>query len=246
MDKMNKDILIRKLLNLPRNLNYRFYTWWNIKKLDMLHVQHGKRTKMASKVYLEIHPQAQVTIGDDFTMSSGDNFNPLCRNLRGCIVAKRAGTVIKIGNHVGVSSPVFWGREKIEIGDYVKIGGDCIFLDSNGHNLDWRIRNSSERVSDGRSIDEATVKCAPIIVEDHVLIGTRCIILKGVTIGARSVIAAGSVVTKSIPADCIAGGNPAKVIKQFEHLGGGKFSYSRFIPLRPQRLSESFAERRAA
>lgn len=39
------------------------------------------------------------------------------------------------------------------------------------------------------------------------------IILKGVTIGARSIIGAGSVVTKSIPSDCIAGGNPAKVIR---------------------------------
>ena len=56
----------------------------------------------------------------------------------------------------------------------------------------------------------------PIVIEDDVMIGTRCIILKGVTIGARSVIAAGSIVTKSIPADCIAGGNPAKVIKTLE------------------------------
>ena len=53
-----------------------------------------------------------------------------------------------------------------------------------------------------------------VIIEDNVLIGKRCIILKGVTIGARSIIGSGSVVTKSIPADCIAAGNPCKVIKQ--------------------------------
>ena len=45
------------------------------------------------------------------------------------------------------------------------------------------------------------------------MVGANCIILKGVTIGARSVIAAGSVVTKNIPSDCIAGGNPARVIR---------------------------------
>lgn len=55
---------------------------------------------------------------------------------------------------------------------------------------------------------------APVTIEDDVFIGMNCVILKGVTIGARSIIAAGSVVTKSIPADCVAGGNPAKVIKR--------------------------------
>ena len=52
-----------------------------------------------------------------------------------------------------------------------------------------------------------------IIIEDDVLIGTNCIVLKGVRIGARSIIGAGSIVTKDIPSDCIAAGNPAKVIK---------------------------------
>ena len=52
-----------------------------------------------------------------------------------------------------------------------------------------------------------------IVIEDDVLIGMNSIILKGVHIGARSVIGAGSVVTKDIPADCIAAGNPAHVIK---------------------------------
>lgn len=61
--------------------------------------------------------------------------------------------------------------------------------------------------------DTQTAKASSISIEDDVLIGTCSIILKGVTIGARSIIAAGSVVTKSIPADCIAGGNPCKVIR---------------------------------
>ena len=52
-----------------------------------------------------------------------------------------------------------------------------------------------------------------IIIEDDVLIGANVIILKGVHIGARSIIGAGSVVTKDVPEDCIVAGNPAKVVK---------------------------------
>lgn len=54
----------------------------------------------------------------------------------------------------------------------------------------------------------------PIVIEDDVFIGANCLILKGVTIGARSIVAAGSVVTRSVPADCIVGGNPARIIKR--------------------------------
>lgn len=86
-------------------------------------------------------------------------------------------------------------------------------MDSDAHNLDWRIRNSGQVAANGNSLDNETCKCAPIIIRDHVLIGANSIILKGVTIGEHSVIGAGSVVTRDIPANCIAGGNPCKIIK---------------------------------
>jgi hypothetical protein len=78
--------------------------------------------------------------------------------------------------------------------------------------LDYRIRASKELI-DKISKDALTAKTSPIVIEDDVLIGMRCIILKGVTVGARSVIGSGSIVTKSIPSDCIAAGNPCKVIR---------------------------------
>lgn len=69
-----------------------------------------------------------------------------------------------------------------------------------------------------RTSNEGT-KSAPIVIEDDVWVGTHSIIiLKGVTIGARSIIGAGSVVTKNIPPNCVAAGNHCKVIKRYEIL----------------------------
>jgi acetyltransferase-like isoleucine patch superfamily enzyme len=57
------------------------------------------------------------------------------------------------------------------------------------------------------------IATAPVKIGAHVWIGFNSIILKGVTIGDRSVVAAGSVVTKDIPADVLVAGNPARVIR---------------------------------
>ena len=79
-----------------------------------------------------------------------------------------------------------------------------LITDTDAHPLDYLARRTS---NDG-------TKAAPIVIEDDVWVGAHSIILKGVTIGARSIIGAGSVVTKSIPTDCVAAGNPCRVIKK--------------------------------
>ena len=62
--------------------------------------------------------------------------------------------------------------------------------------------------------DRSNAKRMGIVIEEDVLIGTRCIILKGVKIGKRSIVGSGSVVTMSIPSDEIWAGNPAVFIKK--------------------------------
>ena len=79
-------------------------------------------------------------------------------------------------------------------------------MDSDAHSLSYVDRRESVQDMKNR-IDKE------IVVNDDVLIGANSIILKGVHIGARSVVGAGSVVTKDVPSDCIVAGNPAKVIK---------------------------------
>lgn len=207
-----------KIIKIPRKIRRIIFIRWNrfILRLCIGRKNLGRNCLVYNKFYIDIASHAFVSIGDYFIMSSGECFNPLCRNIRGCIVAQNAGAIIKIGHHVGMSSPCIWAKEKIVIGNYVKIGGDCIIIDSDAHNLDWRIRDLGKVLSSGETLDGATAKCAPVMIHDHVMIGTRCIILKGVTIGEGAVIAAGSVVTKDVPAHCIVGGNPAKILKYLE------------------------------
>lgn len=204
--------IFSRLLHVPRFLRRCGYIYWNRFLFGVNGVCYGRRMQIYNRIYLHKHPQAKVIIGDDFVLSSGEAFNPLCRNIRGCIFLPEPTSVLEIGNQSGISSACIWAKEHIVIGDRVKIGGDSILMDTDAHNLDYKIRSSMEVIGKV-SVDVLTAKSAPIIIEDDVLIGTRSIILKGVTIGARSIIAAGSVVTKSIPSDCIAGGNPCKVIR---------------------------------
>jgi len=60
------------------------------------------------------------------------------------------------------------------------------------------------------------VRAKPVVIGKNVWVTTRCIILAGVTIGDNSVIGAGSVVSRDIPANCFAAGNPCVVVKYFD------------------------------
>lgn len=86
----------------------------------------------------------------------------------------------------------------ITIGDNVAISKGVIIRDSDNHVLNGKV-------------DRTT---APIVIGNHVWIGLRAIILKGVTIGDGAVIAAGAVVTRDVPPKSLVAGVPAKVIKE--------------------------------
>ena len=161
----------------------------------------GKNLQIPGKVSWLIRG-ARITIGDNFYLSSGNGVNPIASNLQADVYVE-PGATLTIGNNVGMSSTRLWIHESAKIGNNVKIGGCVLITDTDAHPMDYMARRSS---------NEGT-KSAPVVIEDDVWVGAHCIILKGVTIGARSVIGAGSVVTKSIPADCVAAGNPCKVIK---------------------------------
>lgn len=88
----------------------------------------------------------------------------------------------------------------VRLGAHCNIGSHVIIMDNDFHRLEPERRNEMP-------------DSAPIILEDNVWIGVRAVILRGVTIGTGSVIAAGSVVAKDVPPRSLAGGVPAKVIR---------------------------------
>lgn len=197
--------IVNKFFNIPRRVKKEFYIRWNYIKFHLLGITLGRGSEMYDKVYINVCLGAKVSIGDFFCFTSGDCINPLCRNIKGAIIAEK-NAFIKIGHNVGISSGCIWAYQSITIGDHVKIGGNCLIMDSDAHSLNYVQRRDEKE-------DQCFKNNKSIVIDDDVLLGAHCIVLKGVHIGARSVIGAGSVVTKDIPGDCIAGGNPCKVIK---------------------------------
>ncbi|MBR1463143.1 MAG: acyltransferase [Prevotella sp.] len=201
-----------KYIPTPNSIRIRFYRCYNRWYFRWKGICFGRNLTVYNKVYVTGYAGVgRIAIGDNFHFTSGDGINPICRNLRGCIHLGSKQAEIVIGNNVGMSSTCIWVNNRLTIGNNVNIGGNCTILDTDTHQIDYQSRRGEKRADSNNPY--TTIQSAPITIEDDVWIGANCIILKGVTIGARSVVGAGSVVTKSIPADCIAAGNPCKVLK---------------------------------
>ncbi len=194
------------LIFVPRKIKEFWFMYYNRFLFTLAGVKFGRKMKIATGFTLKKYQGAQLLIGDDFCFTSGSTINPISRNIKGCIFVN-TNAKLTIGNDVGISSACIWCDESITIGNHVRIGGDCLILDTNCHSLDYMARRVIE-------VDRKQTKTKPVTIGDDVLIGARSIILKGVHIGDRTIIGAGSVVIQDIPEDCIAAGNPCKVIRR--------------------------------
>lgn len=178
------------------------------------------------RVALDIHPSAKIDVKAPFTygavpvkgmwvptcLKMGPNTTfevhggPLTRYGRGAYLLKY-GAYIEIVNggkltmgqgacNVGLT--VMCAKE-VTIGNGVRIGRNVSIRDWNGPHV---------------IINDRYVNHAPVHIEDHVWLCTGCSIMPGVTIGEGSVVAAGSIVTHSVPPRSLVAGTPAKVIKE--------------------------------
>ena len=145
--------------------------------------------------------KGKIVLGKNIRLNSNYSSN-LAGTWHPVSISAIGAGVIEIGNNTGISSSVIIAKKHIKIGDDVRIGVGCTICDTDFHPVDYK----------ERMILQQEEKKAEVIIEDGVFLGMHTIVLKGVTIGKRSVIGAGSVVTKSIPPDVIAAGCPAKII----------------------------------
>ncbi len=150
------------------------------------------------------HFSATIKIGSNVTIFNKLSENPAGISHRSVLIASKPGARLIIGDNVGISGVVLDCTKEIIIEDFVYLGADVIVYDTDFHPIDFW---------DRRIKDKSKIKSAPVRICEGAWIGARSIILKGVTIGPRAVIGAGSVVTRDIPGDCIAAGVPARFIK---------------------------------
>lgn len=146
-----------------------------------------------------------ISIGKNVKIRTSPISNFIGMNRRSVLATHSKDAEIIIGNNCGFSAVVIGAKESIKIGNDVMVGANVLITD-----FDWHAINPKER-------RHGEPKSSPVLIGNNVFIGYSSTILKGVSIGENSVIGANSVVTKNIPENVIAAGNPCVVIKQLNY-----------------------------
>jgi acetyltransferase-like isoleucine patch superfamily enzyme len=157
----------------------------------------GRRLTMTNGIpYIEGH--LRIRLGDDVAI---DGVSSL-------IAAKvHDDPVFEVGDHVYLGHQLTVSvAERVTIGSDVSVSDRVWIGDNDGHPLD------PVRRARGEPVDRASVR--PVVIEDGAWIGARAIVLKGVTVGRGAVVAAGAVVTRSVPPYALVAGNPARIVKE--------------------------------
>ena len=157
----------------------------------------GKRTRFLGLAKIKRGNANSIVIGKECTFRSMTTSNLIGIN-RPCILSSLGvnGSSLTIGEGCGFSGTVVASFLKVTIGDSVRCGANTLITDSDWHLRDGRVANPQA-----------------VTIHDNVFLGANATVLKGVTIGENTIVGAGSVVTRDLPANVVAAGNPCKVIR---------------------------------
>ncbi len=155
-----------------------------------------------SKVIINRSSTGKIFVGD----------NVICNGELYCFLNQG---VISIGNfsYIGQNTRI-WSLKSITIGNRVLISHNVFIVDNLTHPFDSEIRHKQFKSKFGYPFpNNINLNQKDVKIDDDVWIAANSIILSGVHIGKGAIIAAGSVVTKNVPAGSIYAGNPAKEIR---------------------------------
>lgn len=146
----------------------------------------------------------KISIGNNVTINSHILANPIGGDSKTILAVFGSKSELIICDNVGISNAAIVAHCHICIGEGTIIGSGCKIYDTDFHSIYPEFRHSGN----------THVKSSPINIGKNVFVGAHSLILKGVTVGEGSVIAAGSIVTRNIPPYEIWGGNPARFIRK--------------------------------
>lgn len=191
-----KAYLLSLFYKTRNTLSRWLYTRWCCFKMRLWGVEFGKKCSFRGNMVFYRGVGATIVIGDDCAFNNDSHFNFRGINHRSILQAVNGGE-IKIGNHCGFSGVSIVSSVNITIGNDVMCGTNVMIGDRNDH---------EDKYPEWQPL--------PVKIGNNVWIGMNSIVMRGVTIGDDSIIGANSVVTKDIPSNCIAAGNPCKVIRE--------------------------------
>lgn len=209
--------IIRRLLDVLLSNDVFMTLWYNIIILRLLHLplRISKKMHVVINGNLIFENYAHLMLNrswnkgkrryavGEFIVESGSTVevkgNFACYEGTYIYVGRNASLVLGANSYINRKSTINCFKEVV-IGDNCAISDYVKIIDSDNHNL----------LVDGK----VNIETKPIHIGKHVWIGKGVIILKGVNIGDDAVIAAGTIVTKDVPAKCLVGGNPAKIIRE--------------------------------
>jgi len=176
-------------------------------------LKSGKPVSMDDPEYPKIREKVNRTIGLSGKLNASTDVNE---------VRKHLGEII--GDTIDESTTVFppfytnFGRF-IYLGRNVFINHDCSFLDLGGITIEDDVMigprvNITSETHPLKVADRKTLVPGAVMIKHNAWIGAAATVMPGITIGENSVVAAGAVVTKDVPANSIVAGVPAKVVKE--------------------------------